>query len=203
MRDLRDTFRYVVDFGGLTEASLDSFIGRTVPAINRAVVGPQYERHLELLALMAAGVAAAPFGPAPTAAWNEVTGRWTVTSSQLATPHSQDVDWLLSAHVPPPAVDPSASPLLASLHRNGWIRRHRPASRHVLGIDVDRDQHPVDADGRPQRRLWVLGPLCEGATFYNNLVPSPQVYSRPVFDAHRCVTAMFATERSATVTASL
>jgi len=37
----------------------------------------------------------------------------------------------------------------------------------------------------------VLGPLCEGATFYNNLVPSPGAYSRPLFDAHRCVKAMF------------
>jgi uncharacterized NAD(P)/FAD-binding protein YdhS len=196
LRDLRDTFRYAVDFGGLTEASLDSFIGRTVPAINRAVVGPQYERHLELLALMAAGVAAAPFGPAPTVVWNESRGAWTVASSRLAIPHSQEVDWLLSAYVPPPAVESTASPLLGSLRRAGRIRPHRPASRHVLGIDVDRDQHPLDSDGRPQPRLWVLGPLCEGATFYNNLVPSPNVFSRPVFDAHRCVTAMFAAQRA-------
>lgn len=196
LRDLRDTFRHAVDFGGLTEASLDSFIGATVPAINRAVVGPQYERHLELLALIAAGIAAAPFGPAPTVAWNDQRGRWTIASSELAVPYSREVDWVLSAYVPPPAVRFSASPLLASLHRAGRIRPHRPASRQVLGIDVDRDQHPLDADGRPERRLWVLGPLCEGATFYNNLVPSPNVYSRPIFDAHRCVAAMFASADS-------
>jgi hypothetical protein len=41
----------------------------------------------------------------------------------------------------------------------------------------------------------VLGPLCEGATFYNNLVPSPNMWSRPFFDAHRCVVEMFAAER--------
>ena len=39
-------------------------------------------------------------------------------------------------------------------------------------------------------RIWVLGPLCEGATFYNNLVPSPGVYSRPIADAHRCASAI-------------
>ena len=65
LRALRDTFRYVVDFGGLTAASLDDFTVRTVPALNRAVVGPQWERHAELLALLAAGVARAPFGPEP------------------------------------------------------------------------------------------------------------------------------------------
>jgi hypothetical protein len=63
----------------------------------------------------------------------------------------------------------------------------------VHGIDIDRDQHPVGANGEARRNIWVLGPLCEGATFYNNLVPSPNVYSRPIADAHRCVTAMYAT----------
>jgi len=189
LRALRDTFRYAVDFGGLTEASLDEFTRRTVPALNRAVVGPQYERHTELLALMACGIAEAPFGPEPLVTHDGT--RWTVTSTRLGTPYTRDVDWLVPAHVPPPAVESSASPLLSSLYRKGWIRPHRPASRHVLGVDVDPDQHPVSASGDVDRRIWLLGPLCEGATFYNNLVPSPNVYSRPVFDAHRCVAAMY------------
>jgi len=103
---------------------------------------------------------------------------------------------VVSAHVPLPAVASSASPLLRALHRRGAIRPHRPGSALVRGIDVDPDQHPLGADGRPDRRLWVLGPLCEGATFYNNLVPSPNVWSRPVFDAHRCVSALLARRRS-------
>jgi len=198
MRELRDTFRYVVDFGGLTTESLEAFNRRTVPAVNRAVVGPQFERHSELLALMAAGIAHVPFGPAPTVTWNEAAGRWTIASTQLAIPHSREVDWLVSAHVEPPAVASSASPLLRAMHAKGWIRRHLPSSRYVLGIDVDSDMHPLDGDGRPDPRLWALGPLCEGATFYNNLVPSPNTWSRPVHDAHRCVTAMFAAARQPT-----
>jgi hypothetical protein len=38
----------------------------------------------------------------------------------------------------------------------------------------------------------VLGPLCEGSTFYNNLVPSPGCYSRPIADAHRCAAELLA-----------
>jgi uncharacterized NAD(P)/FAD-binding protein YdhS len=196
LRDLRDTFRYVVDFGGLTPYSLEQFNRRIVPLLNRAVVGPQYERHTELLALMAAGVLAVPFGPAPDVRRNPATGGWTITSSRLADPYARDVDWLISGHVQPPAVASSASPLLRALHKRGMTRPHRPGSRYVLGIDVDSDQHPLDAAGRPQRRIWVLGPLCEGATFYNNLVPSPGVHSRPIFDAHRCAVALFAGQRS-------
>lgn len=195
LRELRDTIRYAVDFGGLTERSLDEFYRRTVPMMNRAVVGPQYERYSELLALMAAGVARAPFGPAPAVAWNGGRRRWTITSSRLARPYSAEADWLAEAHVELPAVDSSAAPLLGALYRKGWIRRHKSSSPHLRGIDVDRDQHPYDSGGRSLRRLWVLGPLCEGATFYNNLVPSPNVYSRPIFDAHRCVAAIFAARR--------
>jgi uncharacterized NAD(P)/FAD-binding protein YdhS len=195
LRELRDTFRYAVDFGGLTEASLEEFTASTVPALNRAVVGPQFERHAELLALMSAGIAAVPFGPAPQVVWDD--DHWTISSSQLGVPYSAAVDWRIAAHVDLPAVTASASPLLRVLADRGWIRAHRPASRRVPGIDVDPDMHPIDAAGRSHERLWALGPLCEGATFYNNLVPSPDVYSRPVFDAHRCVTAMFAAHRSA------
>lgn len=87
----------------------------------------------------------------------------------------------MAAHVALPTVETSASPLISALYRKGWIRPHRPGSRHVHGIDVDSDQHPIDAGGRSEPRVWVLGPLCEGATFYNNLVPLPGMHSRPVF----------------------
>ncbi|TDP94062.1 FAD/NAD(P)-binding protein [Labedaea rhizosphaerae] len=191
LRDQRDMFRYVCDFGGLTPESLDEFTASVVPAINRAVVGPQFERHEELLALIAAGIAEVPFGPSPVAT-PQPDGRWRIASTMLATPHTRDVDWVLPAQTPLPAVAASADSLLVSLHRKGLIRRFRPDSALVPGVDVDADQHPVGADGRPERRIRVLGPLCEGATFYNNLVPSPGMWSRPVADAHRCVVAALA-----------
>jgi uncharacterized NAD(P)/FAD-binding protein YdhS len=193
LRALRDTFRYAVDYGGLTGGSLEEFHRRTVPVLNRAVVGPQYERHGELLALLAAGIAHAPFGPAPAASWDGRT--WTISSTRLDTPYERDVDWVCAGNVALPAVEGSASPLLRSLHLAGRIQPHRPGSDQVTGVDVDRDQHPIRGDGEPERRLWVLGPLCEGATFYNNLVPSPDTFSRPVFDAHRCVEAMLGSGR--------
>lgn len=192
LRDMRDSIRYIVDFGGLTDHSLEAFNSTTIPLMNRAVVGPQYERHAELLALIDAGVARIPFGPAPTVTWAPEANRWRVTSTRLDVPYEEDVDWLAAAHVRMPGVESSASPLIGALHGKGWITPYRPGSGQVTGIDVDRDQHPVGIDGHSARLLWVLGPLCEGATFYNNLVPSPNAHSRPVFDAHRCVVAMFA-----------
>lgn len=189
LRALRDMFRYVVDYGGLTGPSLDRFLGVTVPAINRAVVGPQYERHVELLALMAAGTADAPFGPAPRVTWS-ADGRPVITSTALAVPHEEQADRLIAAHVPMPAV--SGEPVLAAMSEHGLLRRHQPISPQVPGLDLDSGHHPTDAGGQPDPRIRALGPLCEGATFYNNLVPSPAMFSRPLFDAHRLVTDMYA-----------
>ena len=195
LRDLRDTFRYAIDFGGLTASSLEFFLGSVVPLLNRAVVGPQFERHAELLALIEAGIAQVPFGPAPTISRDAGNDGWLIESSRLAIGHRQRVDWLLHGRVGLPSVAESASPLLDSLYRKGMIRPLGLGSRQLVGIDIDRDQHPVDAAGRPDRRIWVLGPLCEGATFYNNLVPSPGGYCRPIHDAHRCVLAMLSPTR--------
>lgn len=191
LRSLRDTIRYAVDFGGLTSASGADFFARVVPLLNRAVVGPQFERHSELLALFTAGIAEAPFGPAPAADWDERAGRWTIRSTRLDTPYAQQVDWLCPGNLTFPTVASSASPLLSALHRRGWIRPHRP-SGSVPGIDLDRDQHPIGAHGRRDPRLWVLGPLCEGTTYYNNALPWTESFSRPAFDAHRCVAALLA-----------
>lgn len=196
LRQLRDTMRYIVDYGGLTAASLEDFNGRIVPLINRAVVGPQFERHAELAALVRAGLAVTRFGPAPRVAYDADARRWTIESTRLATAYRAGADWLCAGYVGLPTVGSSASPLLRSLYEKGWLRPFAPGSRSVVGADVDADQHPRGRDGQPDRRIWMLGPLHEGATFYTNLVPSPQTWSRPIFDAHRCVAAMFSSRRA-------
>jgi hypothetical protein len=195
LRQQRDTVRYAVDYGGLTDASLEAFMTHTVPAMNRAVVGPQFERHEELLALLEAGVAEVPLGPAADVAWNAQAGAWDLTSTALRRPCRRSADWLCFARVPAPAVETSANPLVRALHGRGWLRPMLPGSASVPGAEVDPDQHPVDAQGRPVDRLWLIGPLCEGATFYNHLVPSPGTWSRPIADAHRCVAELYADAR--------
>jgi hypothetical protein len=190
LRDLRDMFRYAVDFDGITDESLEDFHRYIVPQVNRAVVSPQFERHSELIALISAGLARTPVGPAPNISWDDDTRQWTLASTRLAQPQSVAADWLVDAYVTLPSAAGSASRLIAALHRRGWIRPRLAGSRYVLGLQIDRDQHPVRADGAVEQRIWVLGPLCEGSTFYNNLVPSPGAYSRPAYDSHRCAYAV-------------
>lgn len=195
VRELRDTVRRAVDFGGLTSESLDAFMHARVPLMNKAVVGPQSERHQELLALIEAGVLQVPFGPAPQMTWDASARQWTIASTGLGTPFACGVDWICSANVRAPSVSSSACPLIRRLHAKGWLSRHSPQSVSVHSADIDTDQHPVAAGGRADPRLWILGPLCEGTTFYNHAVPAPGGYSRVVADAHATATKLLNLDR--------
>jgi uncharacterized NAD(P)/FAD-binding protein YdhS len=195
LRELRDTFRYAVDFGGLTAESSRRFFQQTVPVLNRAVVGPQFERHQELLSLLAAGIARTPTGPDPMLSWDSAAGNWLLESRHLKVPEVARADWLVAGRTDLPAVGSSASPLLSQLFGQGSIRPNPAAEPALAGIEVDSDLHPIGATGEVDRRIWVLGPLCEGSTFYNNLVPSPGCFSRPIADAHRCATELLASTR--------
>ncbi|ULR50906.1 FAD/NAD(P)-binding protein [Streptomyces deccanensis] len=190
LRDLRDVVRHAVDFGGLDENSHDEFYGSFTATLNRSVTGPQLDRHEELFALLEAGIVSVPFGPAPRVEWDGTV--WRISSTRLGTGYEAPADWLAYATSGQPDVEATGSPLLADLLASGRIRRHRPGALSSRGVDITADQHPVAADGRPDRKVRVLGPLCEGATFYNHYVPSPGGRNRALADADRCVTAVLA-----------
>ncbi|RKN74603.1 hypothetical protein D7231_12250 [Streptomyces klenkii] len=192
LRDRRELIRRAVDFAGLDEKSHDEFYGSFTAVLNRSVTGPQLDRHQELLALLRAGVVAVPFGPAPEVAWDEARACWRLSSTRLAEPYSATADWLCHATSGQPDVDRTGSRLLAGLVRTGTIRRHRSAVANSRGVDLTRGLHPVGSDGAADERMWVLGPLSEGTTFYNHYVPSPGGFSRALSDAHRSVVEMLA-----------
>ncbi|MEV0603021.1 FAD/NAD(P)-binding protein [Streptomyces sp. NPDC050315] len=191
LRDQRDVLRYAVDFGGLDGKSQDEFYGSFTAVLNRSVTGPQLERHGELLALIRAGVVEVPFGPEPEAVWDGDTGSWRLSSTRLAEDHTAHAHWLCHATSDRPDIDHTGSALLADLRESGRIRRHRAVQAPSSGgVDITPGQHPVGRDGSADTRMWILGPLCEGATFYNHYVPSPGGVSRALLDADRCVRAM-------------
>jgi uncharacterized NAD(P)/FAD-binding protein YdhS len=192
LRSQRDALRHAVDFHGLQEASHREFYGSFTGVLNRSVTGPQLERHQELLALLRAGIVSVPLGPQPAVVWKQDAEVWELSSTQLGRPHTTTADWLVHASSPQPDIQDTASDLLLDLAGTGRIRRHR-AAVCGRGVDITAEQHPVGADGTVDEQVWILGPLTEGATFYNHYVPSPGGSSRALVDAHRCVSAMLAT----------
>lgn len=145
----------------LSDNSKTTFYTRYAPVINRLVAGPQKERHQELLALIRAGVVQ-PVHPAQVARHR----------------YDHAIQAMIRSEQPG-----TEMPLLVK----------KMASKGLLNIKTcGRSYIDVRADGRssalkPQARMWIFGPLCEGATYYNHYVPSPGMFSRSSNDADRSV----------------
>lgn len=163
LRDLRDVLREIIDFDGLTEESQKVFYGPWYKLINRLVAGPQKERIAELLALKSAGLLTFLH---PSVQCKDVGKR------------------VLDAYVSSSGVENSASGLVQQLNESGVVKGRRGIPGFDA-VDVDENYNAINKFGDVQRHLWVLGPLTEGACYYNHYVASGGAPSKYFIDAHR------------------
>jgi hypothetical protein len=156
-RNCRHQLRIMMDDKGLSDSSKNIFYTRYAPVINRLVAGPQKERHQELLALIRAGVVK-PIHP------------------DKVTSHKYDHCIQAMIHSEQSNLD---MPLLVKKMANKGLLTISTSGRAY--IDVRADGRPLTL--KPKASMWIFGPLCEGATYYNHYVPSPGAFSRSSHDA--------------------
>lgn len=195
LRDLRDTLRMVVDFGGLEEASHRWFIGSFVPVMNRLAVGPPKTRIQELIALIEAGIMRCDFGPLASWSLDAERGQFLVTSQSF----NQDMtaaDVLIRARIAMPRPGEDQAPLMKHLFHSGLVRPFLNGGFQPGGIEVDRNLNVVTRDGLTQPTFWSLGTPTEGCKFYTFVVPRPGVNSTALVDAGRAVGLMMDRIRS-------
>jgi len=172
LRFLRDPIRRAVEFGGLDAESHREFFPGIRGQINRLVAGPPAYRSQQLLALVEAGVVSFPYGPGPEVEFLG-EGRAVVRSTHLATSHEEPVDHLVRGFLEDPLPHRSASTLIEALYRAGRLSRMALDGSAGDGVELTRESHPVDAEGRVQDRVWVFGAITEGARYFTNCIPSP------------------------------
>ncbi|WP_282077540.1 FAD/NAD(P)-binding protein [Epibacterium ulvae] len=172
-RDLRDTLRSIVDFGGLTMSSHRVFYRDWVGKINRMVAGPQKERCEELLALVEANI---------------------VT---LKAPNTrvQSEAKILRARVPHRGLCGLTEGIFADLKQMNRICAV-VAAPGFDGIKVDANHRALDAYDQPTPSLWVLGPPTEGSSYYNHYIAAPGAPNRAFADAARVAKACLAPEQN-------
>jgi uncharacterized NAD(P)/FAD-binding protein YdhS len=183
---LRENLRDVVEFGMLDAASHEYFFGRFASLVNRNAIGPQLERVEELLALVDAGVVEIKLGPDPVVEWNADKNCWLLTSRGFSSPSSVHASRWVLARARTPSANSGRSELISTLRRGGRIRSSAKELDSNAGVAIDRDFHAIAEDGVPQRRLFFLGPPCEGSTYYTTYIPTRIGISTPFVDAH-CV----------------
>jgi hypothetical protein len=141
---------------------------------------------------MDAGVLRVPYGPAP--ALGAALGqddpdltRTRISSTALHEAHAGDVDVVVRGHLDEPRIEGSASVLLSRLYDRGRVSQFRYGAVNVGSVDLTSDAHPIDIDGRPQKRVWMFGVLTEGVRHFTHYIPSPKSRIRAFQDIGACV----------------
>jgi hypothetical protein len=192
LRALRDIQRLAVEFKGLTYESHLDFTANIRGRFARLVAGPPVFRSQQLLALVEAGTVKMPFGPAPQVVVGE-DGTIRVRSVHLHEPFETVVDRLVRAHLDFPSLVGSGSPLINNLVAGGRLRQVDYDGLPAGSVDLTGDCHPVNADGGPERRLWLFGILTEGTRYFTLYIPSPKSRVRAFIDVGAAVDEIMAT----------
>jgi hypothetical protein len=192
IRIYRDRMRSVVEQGGLSLDSYLDFNADICSRIHRLVAGPPALRNRQFLALMDAGVVRMPYGPAPSrgrtvADLDPAVARTRVSSTTFERQYAEDVDVIIRGHLEEPRIAGSASELLTQLYKQGRVSQFRYGEVAVGSVDLTRDSHPIDLEGRPQTRISMFGVLTEGIRHFTAYIPSPRSRIRAFEDLGACV----------------
>ncbi|KQX12899.1 hypothetical protein ASC82_15250 [Streptomyces sp. Root431] len=170
LRDVRQTVRSVVDFGGLTPASHRWFLAEFGPLAAMVSTGPPPVRSEQFLALLAAGILE-PVGPGARFEADPVEGRFAVESEQVENSWVP-LDVVVDARQPSTDLAADRDPLIRGLMVDGRIRTftNAPAAAEggersegaevfaTGGLDCTESPfHPVRADGSVDTSTHVLG----------------------------------------------
>jgi hypothetical protein len=192
LRDLRDTLRAAIEFGGCTESSHRWVLTEFMPIMNRLAVGPPESRISEMLALIDAGVLSADFGPGASCQAGDDGGLMRVRSSQWAD-HEQEVHALVRARISMHSPQDDVSSLLRGLLDDGHVRLYFNGTFHPGGIEIDRNHNWISDTGHVVANAWALGIPTEGIKFCTFVIPRTGVNSTALVDAGRAVGKLLAT----------
>lgn len=175
LRDIRNTVRDLVDFGGLDPAShRDDFEGWYVPINALLSAGPPLERSEQLIALIEAYVVTV-IGPRAQYTPDHARKRFVVSSPDVLGA-SIEATALVDARIPQPNVRYDTSPLYQQLLADGIAREFviphagGQAPYATGGMDVSRAPYRViDRSGRPVPGLYALGLPTEHVRWFNQI----------------------------------
>ncbi|RSZ55466.1 hypothetical protein HF313_04345 [Massilia atriviolacea] len=191
LRDARTVLQDMIEHGGLTSGSHRKFLSVYNPAINRVTFGPPSQRNEQLLALLEAGILSVAAGPNAAVRIDEDRSQFALHTRFASGAAVQHVDALVVARLDVFSPETDDSPLIRNLLKRGTIRPYYNGTFHPGGVDIDQANHPLDSAARPTPNLWALGYLVEGPHYYTHALPRPQMHSRAVLDAERCVRELF------------
>jgi hypothetical protein len=187
-RDLRGIFSAVLDFGGLTARSHRAFLEVHLRHYTRMSNGTGLEPMRKILALAEHGVLDLSIGPDP--AVEPQPGRPGFVLRGSRTGAQAVVDVIVEGRGQPfdPLLD--VVPLYRNLIQRGVVRQWRnPAADEADflpgPLDLDRQFHPLRADGTAEERIAILGTPAEGMVFFQLSAGRPYANSAVINNVAR------------------
>lgn len=196
-RDMRDTVRYCVEFGGLLPQSQDYFMHNVHRITNRIAVGTSLKMMTKIMALVDAGVVDMSFGRAPDVSL--VDGGFA-----LSRPPGSDTAMgqvLINAGVHRFNLGQTEDSLYLSLLEDGQIREwciragdSSEPSFATGGVEVDPETNLViKRDGQLNTRLGLLGAPSEGPLYFHLAAVRPYCSDPVIADADKVIQALLRT----------
>jgi methylaspartate mutase epsilon subunit len=175
LRDIRNTVRDLVDFGGLNpESHRDDFLGWYAPINALLSAGPPVERSEQLVALIKAGVVAV-IGPHARFSVDPSRRAFVIRSPDVAGSGTQATA-LVDARIPQPNLRRDASPLYRQLLADGTAREFVipgggvNVTAPISGLEVTRAPYrAVDLSGQAVPGLYALGLPTEHLRWFNQI----------------------------------
>ncbi|RAJ58760.1 methylaspartate mutase epsilon subunit [Streptomyces sp. Amel2xB2] len=179
LRATRNLQRLAVDFGGLSPASHRAFVAGLAQPLSFLSAGTPLVRAEQFLALLDSGHLRVA-GPGVRCSWDAASGRAVLTSPQVGGGGTA-VDALIDARLPKPDLYRDRSQLTKQLVKDGiWTSYFNEAGGDAFdtgGVAVsEAPYHPVDASGRPDGNLYVLGLPTEHVRWFMHVGVTPPGY---------------------------
>ncbi|WP_349368727.1 FAD/NAD(P)-binding protein [Salinarimonas sp.] len=176
-RELRPALAAALDFGGLTAASQERFGRVRLRAYNRLSNGSAVEPMEKLLAVAEAGILDLSAGPGARVELDPERGRFAVIGPRTGCRVAADV--VIGARVR--RFDPrrSRAPLYRALLDRGLVTQwENPGADGEPGyrpgaIAIDPRHHALDARGRPDPRLTLVGSPVDGVRYFQESLARP------------------------------
>ena len=168
IRDAREVFRSVVEFGGLTAASHRDFQTRIAPMLSLLSTGPPPIRAEQLLALLDAGLLDV-VGPGIRHGRDPASGRLWVDSPQVAGSR-RTVTTLLSCRLPRPGLYDRNDQLTRQIVGDGVVAEFVNGGYRTGGLRISPAENRVlSPDGSVLRRCYAIGIPTENVRWFTQI----------------------------------
>lgn len=178
LRDLRDTLRYCIDFGGLTEKSHSFFIESFVPTNNRLCVGPPLVKIEELKALIEANVVSILY---------KVQIKKDAEKVILKDYFNKNyqINKLIDAKID--SLKINDDPFLNSIIKNNLGSKFKNKNLEFECFNINKNFNSISINKSIIKNLFILGLPTEGIKFYTFILPRPFIKSTFLVDSNNAV----------------